>query len=94
MIVENVEDFNKLVLQCGLREKAQGHLREILDCVMFFSTMCGCNAEAKEEKYEECDMRYRNFVKYSLDTIKSEILVYVESVTFNYKGEGIACISR
>lgn len=94
MTVHNVLDFQVLILKSGLRENADGHLRDILDCVQFFSSMCGCNPEGKNEKYIECDMRYRNFVKYSLDTIKVGLLTYEENITFLYHNEVIGHIQR
>jgi hypothetical protein len=94
MIVNDVSEFQKLILMCGLREKAAGELREILDCVQFYSTMCGCNPEAKDAKYAECNQRYRNFVKNNLNSVKNEILRYESEVTFNFGGESIAGISR
>lgn len=94
MTVHNVLDFQVLILKSGLREKADGHLRDILDCVQFFSSMCGCNPESKDEKYRECDMRYRNFVKYSLDTVKAGLLAHEENITFLYNNEVIGQIHR
>lgn len=92
MIVNDVSEFQKLVLMCGLREKATGELREILDCVQFYSSMCGCNPEAKNAKYAECNQRYRNFVKNNLNSVKDEILRYESGVTFNFEGGFIASI--
>lgn len=93
MIVNDVLEFQKLILMCGLREKAAGDLREILDCVQFYSSMCACNAEAKDMKYEECDQRYRNFVVNNLKSVAEDILKYESEVTFNFKREPIGFIS-
>lgn len=94
MIVNDVTEFQKLVLMCGLRENATGELREILDCIQFYSGMCGCNGEAKDAKYVECNQRYYNFVKNNLRSISDEILKYESSVIFNYKGEFMTFISK
>jgi hypothetical protein len=94
MIVNDVAEFQKLILMCELREKATGELREILDCVQFYSGMCGCNKEAKDAKYVECNHRYRNFVKNNLKSVTEDILRYESEVTFNHEGEFLAFISK
>lgn len=94
LIVNDVLGFHTMLLQAGLREKATGELNEIIECVQFYSGMCGCNPESKDAKFAECNGRYRNFLKYNLKSIVSDLLEYFPSITFYHEGQLVTSISR
>lgn len=94
MTVNDAVDFYRLILQCGMRSNAEGNLKEFLECVQFYSAMCGCNPETKGAKFVECNQRYKNFLKHNLSSVTSEILRYEQQVTFNFEGQFVTFISR
>lgn len=94
MIINNALDFNLMILQAGLREKASGDLSEIMECVQFYSGMCGCNPESKDAKLLECNNRYGNFLKYNLKSIVSDLLEHFSSITFYHEEKLVTTISK
>lgn len=83
MEITNCTSFHYLVLAMDIEFKQLPIIQEFEECINDYSTMCGCNEEARSHKKNECELKYQDIVLNQMDQIKPLLLNYHHEFTFS-----------
>jgi len=94
MFINNIQDFHALLLNNGVTPDKFPQVSGFEECIQFYSTMCGCEKELKEMKYNECQEKYKNFILNEIHSIEDQLLKDNHHCIFTFDGVVIADIIK
>lgn len=95
MEINDMIDFHALILSSGIGyQESMPSLKALGDCIHHYSTMCDCEGEVKQNKRNECQLRYENLIKNQMNEVAEKLLEYESNYVFKSNGETIGTLSQ
>lgn len=95
MEIKDMIDFHALILSSGIGyHESMPNLKAFGDCLQHYSTMCDCEGDAKENKRNECQLRYEDIIQNKMSEISEKLLEYNPSYVFKSNDKIMRTISK
>lgn len=82
MNVENFESFHYLLLELSYQARELEIIKDFENCISEYNEICGCAAETKQIKSDECEEKYKNIVLNHIDLLKPFLRHHYDEYNF------------